>query len=124
MKLVSSSLVLLFLVFALVQINDPDPFFWIAVYLMMASIAAATFFEKMNFFIPLIAMVVCVFLMIDVWPGTMQWLDSPDRRLIFDDIAKMQNIYIEEAREFFGLLICCAACLYFFLVTRKSQPQD
>lgn len=124
MKIISSSLVLLFLVFALVQINDPDPFFWIAVYLMMAAIAAANFFGKMRFYIPLVALTICGALMINVWPGTMQWLDSTDRRLIFDDIAKMQNIYIEEAREFFGLLICCVSCLYFLFVSTRPQQQD
>lgn len=124
MKIISSMLVLLFLVFALVQFNDPDPFLWIAIYLTMAGMAAATFFRRINAYIPLIVLVICGALIINVWPGTLQWMNSADRRLIFDDIAKMQNIYIEEAREFFGLLISVVACLYFFLINRKAQPQD
>lgn len=124
MKIITGILILMFLVFALVQINDPDPMVWITIYLMMSVISGAAFLGKLNRYIPIMALIICVAMMINLWPGLMQWLASADRRLIFDDIAKMQNIYIEEAREFFGLLICMAALLYFLLISRKVQLQD
>ena len=124
MKIITGMLILLFLVFALVQVNDPDPMVWITIYLMMAAISGAAFLGKLNRYIPIMALIVCIAMMINLWPGLMQWMASADRRLIFDDIAKMQNIYIEEAREFFGLLICSASLFYFFLITRRPQLQD
>jgi hypothetical protein len=51
--------------------------------------------------------------------GAWQWWQSPDRALLFDEIAKMQNIYIEETREFLGLLICLVVLLVQFLTHAK-----
>jgi len=53
--------------------------------------------------------------------GMLEWLGSPNRKLLFDNIAKMQYPYIEEAREFLGLLICIAVLLYFFVRHRKDR---
>lgn len=114
--------ILLFLVFALVQINDPDPLRWASVYLLMAGISAAAFFKKLPVYITIAGMAVCFFLMAGLWSGTMQWFNSEERTLIFDDIAKMQNIYIEEAREFFGLCICMLALVLYLVSGKIKQP--
>jgi hypothetical protein len=52
--------------------------------------------------------------------GAWQWWQSPDKSLLFDDLAKMQNIYIEETREFLGLIICIASLLLQYIT--RSQP--
>ena len=52
-------------------------------------------------------------------PGILQWLKSENKSAIFDEVAKMENLYIEESREFLGLVICTAV-LIFFLV-RSSR---
>ncbi len=39
-------------------------------------------------------------------PALLTWWQSEDRGLLFDDLAKMQFSYIEETREFLGLMIC------------------
>ena len=49
-----------------------------------------------------------------------EWLQSPDRSLLFDDLAKMQNLYIEETREFLGLIICIAVAVFHILSNRKK----
>lgn len=114
--------ILLFLVFALVQINDPDPLRWASVYLLMAGVSAAAFFKKLPVYITILGMAVCFFMMAGLWSGTMQWFNSEERTLIFDDIAKMQNIYIEEAREFFGLCICMLALVLYLVSGKIKQP--
>ena len=120
MKIVSVLFVLLFSVFAIVQFNDPDPLLWGSLYLLMAGVSAAAFFGKLTNYLVIGLMALCLFMMACLWSGTMQWFNSPERTLIFDDIAKMQNIYIEEAREFLGLSICLIALTYFFISGRKS----
>jgi hypothetical protein len=120
MKIVSVLFVLLFSVFAIVQFNDPDPLLWGSLYLLMAGVSAAAFFGKLPNYLVIGLMALCLFMMAGLWSGTMQWFNSPERTLIFDDIAKMQNIYIEEAREFLGLSICLIALTYFFISGRKS----
>jgi hypothetical protein len=54
--------------------------------------------------------------------GVMEWIRSDDKSMLFDDIAKMQYPYIEEAREFLGLLICILV-LIMHLVTSRTRPR-
>ena len=121
MKVFSGLCIALFLVFAFVQFNDPDPWLWGSLYLLMAGLSLGFLFEKLPAFTYLLALVLCVLIMIGLWPGTLEWYRSGDRSLIFDDIAKMQNIYIEEAREFLGLAICVGALATFYFHQRKVQ---
>ncbi len=52
--------------------------------------------------------------------GAMEWFQSPDRSLLFDDLAKMQYPYIEESREFLGLIISIVVILFHLLANRKK----
>jgi hypothetical protein len=52
-------------------------------------------------------------------PGVLEWLQSENKSDIFDDVKKMENLYIEESREFLGLMICIAALVFF--VVRSSK---
>ncbi len=119
MKIASSILALLFLSFTIVQFNDPDPILWIIIYFAMVVVSVAAFFNKFS----KLAMVVMAagyliyaFILI---PGVIEWLNSSDRSLLFDDIAKMQHLYIEESREFLGLIICLSALSFYWLKSRS-----
>jgi hypothetical protein len=48
-------------------------------------------------------------------PSAITWFESDDRSLLFDDIAKMQYPFIEETREFLGLIICLLVLTFYFL---------
>ena len=106
MKIVNILLAGMFLAFSYLQFNDPDPVVWILIYGAMAvecMMAAFKFYVR-----PLLGILVIGYIVycIILWPGVMDWLNSPDRSLLFDDLVKMQFPYIEETREFLGLLIC------------------
>lgn len=106
MKIVNLVLAVMFLAFAFVQINDPDPVLWILIYGAMAVIcimAAFRYYHKIAMLILLAAFAVYAFILL---PGMREWLAQDDRSVLFDDIAKMEHLYIEEAREFLGLMIC------------------
>lgn len=121
MKIANFIFALLFLVFAFVQINDPDPILWILIYGNMAVLSILAMF-KMHFKYWQLASaamyLIYAALLVD---GAWQWWQSPDRSLLFDEIAKMQNIYIEETREFLGLVICLVVLLVQFLTQRASS---
>lgn len=53
-------------------------------------------------------------------PGAYEWFQSPDKAMLFDDLAKMQNLYIEETREFLGLVICLAVLTLHFLGAKRG----
>lgn len=122
MRILNSFLALMFLVFAFLQVNDPDPILWILIYGAMAATSVMAIFE---YYIP--ALMYALFFgyvvyLIILFPGAMDWFNSQDRSLLFDDIAKMQYYYIEEAREFLGLLIC-EAVLVFYLIRARAMAK-
>ncbi len=123
MKALHITLAILFLAFTIVQFNDPDPFLWIMIYGSMIAVCAMAaykmFFPKLLLLQGGIYLVYCAFL----WSGVSQWFASDDKSMLFDDIAKMQYPYIEESREFLGLVICLvviALYLWMSLRSRKS----
>jgi hypothetical protein len=118
LKILDGFLALMFLTFAIVQYNDPDPGLWVLVYGAMAIACAAAVFNRFStgLMIPMAGgYLILSALHVD---GMLEWLGSENRKLLFDDIAKMQYPYIEEAREFLGLLICLIVLLYLFMRVR------
>lgn len=124
MRILNSVLALMFMAFAFVQVNDPDPILWILIYGIMAIISVMAIFE---YFIPAfmyaLAAGYTVYLVV-LFPGMMDWYNSPDRSLLFDDIAKMQYPYIEEAREFLGLAICLMVLVFYILRARLAAKKS
>lgn len=120
MKILKISFAALFLLFAVVQYNDPDPLVWILVYGAMVVVSVMAVFYRY----PLRFMTVMAagYLIMTVmhFDGFAEWLSSPDRYLLFDDLAKMQFPYIEEAREFMGLLICLFVLIFYFYLSKKE----
>ncbi len=109
---------LMFLAFAFVQINDPDPVLWILIYLAMAVLCGLAAYNKFYNRIMIALAVGYLVYMVNLFPGALEWYQSSDRSLLFDDLAKMQYYYIEESREFLGLLICEVVLIVYFLIAR------
>jgi flagellar biosynthesis protein FliQ len=124
MKIFNIVFAVLFLGFAALQYNDPDPFVWIAIYLAMVVaclLAAKNLHYKMLTFI--LALIYIIYAAI-LSPAWLTWWQSGDRALLFDDLAKMQFPYIEETREFLGLMICLAVlAVNYFYFERKANPK-
>ena len=121
LKITNGFLAAMFLLFAAVQYNDPDPGLWMLVYGAMCFACVAAIFNRFSF--PLMTVMAGGYLILSALhvDGMLQWLKSPNRKMLFDDVAKMQYPYIEEAREFLGLLICLIALLYLFYLQKKSK---
>lgn len=120
MKIINILLAIMFLFFALLQINDPDPVVWILIYGVMVLVCGMAVYQNYSRRLMLIQAVVYVVYAITLWPSMMVWFRSEDLSLVFDDLAKMQFPYIEESREFLGLIICLAVLgLYWIKSARK-----
>lgn len=119
MRIVNFVLAAMFLVFAFVQVNDPDPVIWILIYGIMAIFAIMAIFE----FYPkkfLIAVLILFVLYSFVYiPGLQEWLRQGNKSALFDNVAKMEHLYIEESREFLGLLICIVVLAFYLFRSRK-----
>jgi hypothetical protein len=114
MKIASSIFGAMFLAFTVVQFNDPDPLLWIAIYGAMVVISVMAFFNRYSKALMIVLELGYSFYAILLFPSAITWLESTDRSLLFDDIAKMQYPYIEETREFLGLVICLFVLTFYF----------
>ena len=121
MKFVHWFLALMFFVFALLQINDPDPVIWILVYACMVITCLLAAFGKFyrNGLYTLIVFYL-IYNLLNI-PGVITWFHSENRSELFSDLAKMQYPYIEETREFLGLMICVGVlAVYLYQSKRKN----
>lgn len=124
MKVLNLLLAVLFLVFAFVQINDPDPVVWILIYGATAVTCILAAFRQ--YYLPILIGLLVIFAGYSLvfLPGVGDWLQSPDKALLFDDIAKMQHPYIEESREFLGLFICVLVLIMHLVHSRKRRALE
>ena len=102
---------LIFLSFAWLQLNDPDPAVWVLVYSIVAllfGISNFTTIPRVILYAVLGAMIVFALFHI---PYFIEWLKSPNKSELFGDMV-YEKPYIEGSREFMGLLIAISAVLY------------
>jgi len=114
----------MFLAFAFVQINDPDPVLWIVLYGVMATLAMMAIFQyyPRKFLAAVLALYVAYAIFTLIYhPGVLEWLKSENKSDIFDDVKKMENLYIEESREFLGLMICIGVLIFYVVRAFKKR---
>ena len=106
MRIVNFLLAAMFVLFAFVQVNDPDPVIWILIYGIMAVFCITAIFEiyPRKFLIGVLVLYTLYGMV--YLPGLAEWLRHDNKADLFDNIAKMEHLYIEESREFLGLFIC------------------
>ena len=121
MRIVNFILAIMFLLFAFVQINYPDPVIWILIYGAMAVLCIMAIFEFYPAKFTIGLLVLYVLYSIVYIPGVLEWLRQENKAMLFDDVAKMQYPYIEEAREFLGLLICITVLIVFVIRARRKR---
>ncbi len=111
MKILNLVLAAMFLVFAFLQLNDPDPVVWISIYGAMAVVCVLAAFGRRYVLAYIILAVIYIAYSTIDWQSIGRWFRSDDKAMLFDNVAKMQNLYIEESREFLGLMICLAVLI-------------
>jgi hypothetical protein len=92
--------VVVFLVFAALQLNDPDAPRWVSIYLAAAAMCALQFRAHPPLWLPATLIVICV-----IWIAT---LLPVVRKVRLKDIfasLRMETVEVEEAREIGGLCI-------------------
>ncbi len=121
MKIFNLVLALMFLLFAFVQINDPDPVIWILIYGIMAVSCVLAAFRRYYPPATLVLLVIFAIYGLSYGPGLIEWMKSDNKWMLFSDIAKMEYSYIEESREFLGLLIAILVLLMHWVSSRRHE---
>jgi hypothetical protein len=104
-------LCLVFVSFAYLQYNDPDPIFWIGVYGTFAVMSFLRVINRQNRKLIVVAIIATGIALLFYLPGFIEWLTVPRKEEIFGEMV-YEKSYIEETREFFGLLLGAASLLF------------
>ena len=97
--------VLLFL-FAVVQLNDPDPWLWFPMYAYGSVLSILMFRNKLNTVLPIIGLAVYIIMAIIFWPASFRGMENS---------MTIMRPEIEEARETGGMLISAAIMLFYVI---------
>lgn len=107
MKIFNIFFCLVFILFAGLQYNDPDPYIWMPIYLytaVLCFLAAQKKFHRGAYLIGiLVYLVYAIYLFFDKY-GVMDWATEHNAENIAQTM-KATKPWIEETREFFGLFI-------------------
>jgi hypothetical protein len=108
---------LAFLVFAYLNLNDVDPWLWVPIYLSAAVCCGLVVFGK---YYPIVYLLLMAFYLIYalilffIKDGVRDWLTKYKKESIVQSMQATKP-YIEQTREFFGLLIITGALLIDYL---------
>lgn len=118
MKVFNLLFFILFVVSAVLQYNDPDPFLWIPIYLVAAAACwlgfRGKFYPKIYLGVSLVYLVYALILFFEK-DGVIDWMTKHNAENIAGAM-KAETPWIEDTREFFGLVIMIAVLMinYFY----------
>ena len=114
----NGAIFILFLTFAAVQYNDPDPVRWIAVYAFVALVYGMAVFGKFNKLVTWAGLAFIVFWM-GIWvPEFLNWIKIGSPNIAGQ--MKAETPYVEFTREFLGLLLAGLALAWQIYQFRKK----
>ena len=108
---------LAFAVFAYLNLNDKDAWLWVSIYMAASILCGLAAFGK---FFPVVNVILIVFYLVYavklffVRDGVKDWLFTYHKPSLVESMQATKP-YIENAREFFGLLIISGALLTNYL---------
>jgi hypothetical protein len=108
---------------AALQYNDPDPYLWISIYLFGAYISFKAFkgiyYQKILLVFLALLLIYSIYLFFDK-SGVLIWAFEHNAKSITSTM-KASSPWIEETREFFGLLILISVVLVNYVHSLKSS---
>jgi uncharacterized membrane protein len=108
----------LFLAFAYLQVNDPDPFLWVVIYGAVGVVCLLAAIRGVNRRLILAFIAILLIYAVTLLPGFWTWLNTSDKQEIFGEMVYKKS-YIEETREFLGLLMASAALTFIYYNPKK-----
>ena len=123
MKIFNIIFCILFVLFAALQYNDPDPYIWIPIYLFSAYLcylAVKNRFYKGAYIVALVIYLsYAIYLFFDK-TGVLDWAEEHNAENIAQSMHATKP-WIEETREFFGLAILIIVLSVNWIYFRRSE---
>ena len=123
MKIFNILFCLVFILFSALQYNDPDPYIWVPIYLYTAALcwlASRNKFYPKAYWIGIIVYAAYAVYKIFDQNGLLDWINKHDAENIAETM-KAKQPWIEESREFFGLLILISVLLINLIYTKRKS---
>jgi len=107
MKIFNIFFCIVFILFAALQYNDPDPYLWMPIYLyaaVLCALAAKNKFYPKAYWLGIAAYAAYATYKFFCKDGVLDWIRIHNEQNIAETM-KAETPWVEETREFFGLLI-------------------
>jgi len=114
MRIFALLMAAVFLVFAVLQYNDPDPIIWIPIYLYMVLLSVWYYRGGVPNALLLVSAAVYLAGAIYLWPAHWEGVQLQNG---------MKTVNIEHGRESLGLGLCVLTLLLYALVRRRPRVQ-
>ncbi len=125
MKIFNIIFVVLFIISAALQYNDPDPYIWVPVYLYGAYLCWQAIKKKYNPALYMVGLTIytayAVYLFFDK-QGVLHWMNEHNSESIAESM-KATKPWIEETREFGGLFILIFVLVSNMIWLRKNRDR-
>ena len=126
MKVFNIIFIIVFILSAALQYNDPDPYVWMPIYLYGAYLCYQAIYRRYNPVLYIIGLVVyiayAIYLFFDK-QGVLNWAEEHNAENIAQTM-KATKPWIEQTREFFGLLILIGALAVNLLWLSKKRKKN
>jgi hypothetical protein len=123
MKTFNIIFIILFIVFAALQYNDPDPYLWMPIYLYAAYLCYLAIKHTYHPVMYIIGLslygIYAIYLLVDK-TGVLNWAGEHHSENIAQSM-KAAKPWIEETREFFGLVIVMSVLVINMFWLRKKR---
>ncbi|MEY4627695.1 MAG: hypothetical protein RLZZ595_21 [Bacteroidota bacterium] len=122
MKIFNWIMVFVFVVFALLQFNDPDPYLWIPVYGYTALVCMLNARNKFDSFANYGLIIFCFIYgikLIIATDGVFSWLTEHEAENLVQSM-KAKKPWIENTREFGGLITIAGTALINIIKNKKA----
>ncbi|MCE3229061.1 MAG: hypothetical protein K0S32_3612 [Bacteroidetes bacterium] len=123
MKILNIFFIVLFIISAALQYNDPDPYIWMPIYLWAAFLCYLAVKERYNpylYYVSLPVYLIYAAILFFSSTGVISWYNDHGAENIAESM-KATKPWIEETREFFGLLIVSGALSFNMMWFSKKK---
>ena len=112
-----------FIVFAGLQYNDPDPYLWMPIYLYTSILCWQA--SKQKFYPKLYIVGIVVYAAYATYKvfdtnGLLDWINLHNEENIAEKM-KAEKPWIEETREFFGLVILISVLVIYYVYAKRKR---
>lgn len=116
-RIINITLFVLFILFAVVQLNDPDPILWTIIYTSIAILALISNYKRIPKMLLWGILIMLLVFASRYFSSLVDWLQTDNKNELFGEMV-YDKPYLEGTREFLGLIMSALVIVY--LLKRKK----